>query len=173
MPVSTTSSSDATTLRPLQEHLPILIGVNGRDALAHAASRADTIGLTMVGRTLADGQHHEVRWSPERLDATVGWINRHAGDRRAGPELNALIQAIVVTNDRASAADELAAKIDGLTVADALSTPFLALGTHDEMAQHLLDCRARWGISYYVVRDIDAFAPVLERLRHADLQAGT
>ena len=46
--------------------------------------------------------------------------------------------------------------------------PFLALGTHDEITQHLLMCRARWGISYFSVRDIAAFAPVIERLRRHD-----
>ena len=30
----------------------------------------------------------------------------------------------------------------------------------------LYNDRRRWGISYYSVRDVDAFAPVIERLRH-------
>jgi alkanesulfonate monooxygenase SsuD/methylene tetrahydromethanopterin reductase-like flavin-dependent oxidoreductase (luciferase family) len=55
---------EVSTLRPRQAHLPILVGVNGRAALAHAARHADTIGLTMLGRTLPDGQRHEVRWEP-------------------------------------------------------------------------------------------------------------
>ena len=37
--------------RARQAHLPILVGVNGPAALAHAAKHADTIGLTMLGRT--------------------------------------------------------------------------------------------------------------------------
>jgi hypothetical protein len=55
--------------------------------------------------------------------------------------------------------------VEGLTLSDALATPFLALGTHDEIADHLRMCRERWGISYYTVRDIPAFAPVIDRLR--------
>jgi len=51
-------------MRALQARVPFLVGVNGRDALAHAARHADTIGLTMLGRTLNDGQRHEVRQSP-------------------------------------------------------------------------------------------------------------
>ena len=43
--------------------------------------------------------------------------------------------------------------------ADVLSTPFLCLGTHEEMARHLLACRARWDISYFTVRDIEASRP--------------
>ena len=159
---------DAATLRPLQEHLPILVGVNGRAALAHAARHADTIGLTMLGRTLEDGQSHEVSWSPARLDATVAWVRSNAGDRADQLELNALVQAVVVTDDRPGAAEELAGKVPGLTAGDALGTPFLAIGSEDEIAAHLVHCRERFGISYFVVREIDSFAPVVERLRRLD-----
>ena len=64
----------STTQRSLQGRLPILAGVNGRAALAHAARHADIIGLMMLGRTLEDGHHHEVRWQADRLDATVAHI---------------------------------------------------------------------------------------------------
>ena len=74
----------------------------------------------------------------------------------------------MITDDRHRAASALAARIPGLRVEDALTTPFLALGTHDQIADHLLACRARWGISYYSVRDVEALAPVIERLRTLD-----
>jgi probable F420-dependent oxidoreductase len=159
------------TMRSCQERIPLLVGVNGRQALAHAARHADTVGLTMLGRTLEDGQGHEVRWQPDRLDATVAHVRAHSGERWPRLELNALIQAVVVTDDRRLAAQQLAGRIPGLSVDDALATPFLALGTHDEIAAHLLVCRERWAISYFSVRDVDAFAPVIERLRRADSQA--
>jgi hypothetical protein len=72
---------------------------------------------------------------------------------------------VSITDDRRAAADELAARIEGLTVEDALATPFLALGTHLEIADHLRTCRQRRGISYFTVRDMDAFAPVIALLR--------
>jgi probable F420-dependent oxidoreductase len=159
-----------TILTPQQSHVPILIGVNGRAALAHAARHGDTIGLTMLGRTLADGHSHEVRWAPERLDRTVAWIRACAGDRAPALELNALVQALIVTDDRVGAADALSAEVDGLSAADALVTPFIAVGSTDEIADHLLQCRARWGISYYVVRDIDPFVGVMERIRRVDAE---
>jgi alkanesulfonate monooxygenase SsuD/methylene tetrahydromethanopterin reductase-like flavin-dependent oxidoreductase (luciferase family) len=153
------------TMRAHQQRLPILVGVNGRTALAHAAQHADTIGLTMLGRTLDDGQRHEVRWEPERLDRSVAHISAEAGDRADALELNALVQAVIVTNDRRSAAASVADRIDGLTPEVALATPFLAIGTHDEIADHLVECRRRWGISYFSVRDVESFAPVIERIR--------
>lgn len=157
--------ADAMTIRPAQERVPLLVAVNGKRALAHAARHADIIGLTMVGRTLPDGEHHEVRWEADRLDATVAWIREQAGERWPQLELNALVQAVVVTVDRQGAAAELAARIPGLAPEDALTTPFLAVGTHDDITEHLLECRRRWGISYYSVRDAEAFAPVIERIR--------
>jgi len=153
------------TLRSMQEHLPLLVGVNGKTALAHAARHADIVGLTMLGRTLEDGQRHEARWEQKRIDATVNYVRDRAGERSEQIELNVLVQAVVVTDDRRKAAAQLASRVLGLSVDDALSAPFLAIGTHDEIADHLVACRDRWGISYFSVRDIDAFAPVIERLR--------
>jgi probable F420-dependent oxidoreductase len=152
------------TMRTLQERLPILVGVNGRAALAHAARHADVIGLTMLGRTLEDGQRHEVRWEAERLDRTVAYIRDQAADRPSAPRLQALVQAVEVTDNRRTAAERFSAKL-GLPMEDVLATPFLALGTHDEIAAHLLECRRRWGIDYFSVRDIKSFAPVIEQLR--------
>ncbi len=134
------------TITPAQAHVPILVGVNGRTALAQAARTADIIGLTLLGKTLPDGNAHAVRWEPERLDATVAFIADFAGDRAGALELNALVQAVVVTDDRRRAAEELAAKTPGLEVGHALSTPFLALGTHDQIAEHLLACRERLSV---------------------------
>ncbi len=155
---------EAVALVPRQDHLPLLVGVNGRSALAHAVRHADIVAPTMLGRTKEDGQHHAVRWEASRLDATVEWMEQAAGERWVALELHALVQAVVITEDRARTAAELAERI-GLDVSDALSTPFLCIGTHDEIAQHLLACRQRWGFSYYTVRDADAFAPVLPLLR--------
>jgi hypothetical protein len=81
--------------------------------------------------------------------------------------LHALVQGVVVTEDRARAAEEIAARMK-IDVSDALETPFLCIGTHDEIAQHLLRCRQRWGIEYYTVRRIDEFEPVVHRLRGFD-----
>lgn len=157
---------DVTTMRALQQPLPIMAGVNGPAALAHAAQHADIIGLMMLGRTLADGQSHEVRWESDRLDSTIAHIHSNSGGRVV--ELNALVQRIVVTKDRDGAIDEIVGAIPTLSRGDAAVTPFLALGSHDQMAAHLLRCRERWGISYFSVRSIDDFQPVIERLRSVD-----
>ena len=94
----------AVTLSPLQEHVPLLVGVNGRAALAHAAHHADVVAPTMLGRTLEDGHSHDVRWEASRLDDTMRWIRAQAGDRWSILEVHALVQAVIVTDDRRHAA---------------------------------------------------------------------
>jgi hypothetical protein len=42
--------------------------------------------------------------------------------------------------------------------------PYVLFGTVDEIADKLERCRERWGISYFVVRDHEQFAPVISRL---------
>ncbi|MGB8861655.1 MAG: TIGR03621 family F420-dependent LLM class oxidoreductase [Ilumatobacteraceae bacterium] len=154
---------EACTMRSLQERVPIMAAVNGPAALAHAARHADMIGLMMLGRTLADGQSHEVRWQADRLDGTIAYIRSHAVGRDV--ELNALVQRVKITDDREGALREDLLELDDLSYDDASVTPFLAYGTHDEIAAHLRRCRSRWGISYFSVRSIDDFQPVIERLR--------
>jgi hypothetical protein len=109
-----------------------------------------------------------VRWQPDRLDRTIAYVHAEAGPRVDSIELNALVQTVVLTPERQAAAATVADRIDGLSPADALTTPFLAIGTHDEIAAHLLECRRRWGISYFSVRDVDGFAPVIDRIRQLE-----
>jgi probable F420-dependent oxidoreductase len=154
---------NATILRPRQRHVAILVGVNGRSALAHAVEHADIVAPTMLGRTLPDGQRHEVRWEAARLDETVDWLRDVAATCARSLSLHGLVQAVVVTEDRRAVAEAIAAE-QGMALSDVLATPFLCLGTDEEIAEHLLACQQRWGIDYYTVRVIDEFVPVMGRL---------
>ncbi len=151
-------------LRSRQHHVPILVGVNGPEALTHAGRHADVVALTMLGRTKEDGHRHEVRWESWRLDQTVDLIVRAGSGRPSFPRLHALIQDVQLTSERERTAAGASART-GMSVSDILETPFLLMGTVDEMVDHLLDCRARWGITYFTVRDIETFTPVLDRLK--------
>lgn len=153
----------ASTGRALQERLPILVGGSGRGLLEHAARHADIVGLTGLGRTLADGHRHAARFGPAVVDREVGIVRAAAGGRDV--ELNVLVQRVIVTDDREAAAADVASRIEDLTAADALATPFLTVGTHQEIADQLRDYLQRWGISYFVVREAEEFAPVLALLR--------
>lgn len=155
----------ARTVASVQDRLPILVGGNGRRLLTHAARHADIVGLNGLGRTLPDGHRHELRWSPEQVDEQVQLVREAAGERWADLELNALVQLVTVTDDREAALADVVGRVGGLSLDDARTAPYLAVGTHDQIAEHLLGCRARWGVSYVTVRDLEAFAPVIQRLR--------
>ena len=160
------------TLASAQAHLPLLVAGRGEALLSHAARHADVIGLAGLGRTLPDGHRHEVRWSISALEADLAIVRAAAGGPWADLELNVLVQVVRRTDDRRAAADVIAGAAPGLTVDDALATPYLALGTPEEMAEQILTARDRWGISYVVVRDADAFLPALCLLRDAEGAGG-
>ncbi|HTO13789.1 MAG TPA: TIGR03621 family F420-dependent LLM class oxidoreductase [Candidatus Binatia bacterium] len=153
--------------RPRQQpHPPILIGGNGRHILTLAACEADIVALTGVTFSRGGAGRDFSGFTAEGTDERLRWIREVASERLERLELNALVQRVIVTGDRAKAADELARQWAPLTAADILESPFVLLGTVDEIAEVLRRRRERWGISYYVVMEpaMDALAPVVARL---------
>lgn len=152
---------------PAQERLPVLVGGNGAALLAAAGATADIVGLQGLGRTLADGHRHTVDWDPERVTAQIAQVRAGAGDRFDAVELSALVQLVDVTADRDGALRDLCQRVDGLTLEHARAVPYVLAGTVEQITQHVLDVRDRWNITYFVVRELDALAPVLAALREA------
>ncbi len=152
-----------------QDHLPILVGGNGDALLRHAGQHGDIIGLQGLGRTLEDGHRHTVDWSPTHLDDQVASVEAGEAGRRDDrrPERNALVQVVSIDEDAdvtAKTRADLLDRVDGLQPDHLDQTPYACIGSVDEVVAKLEACRDRWGISYFVVRDRDAFAPVVERL---------
>jgi probable F420-dependent oxidoreductase len=145
--------------------LPILVGGNGARLLGAAGELADIVGLQGLGRTLEDGHSHAVRWSVEHLESQLGQIRSGAGARFDDIELNALVQAFELTDDRDGALARVAEQVDGLTLDDARSTPYMLVGSLDQIVEHIHLCADRWGITYFVVRELDAFEPVISSSR--------
>jgi probable F420-dependent oxidoreductase len=148
-----------------QERLPLLVGGNGAALLTHAGRHADIVGLQGLGRTREDGHSHDVKWSADHLDEQIGQVRVGAGDRFDEIEFNAMVQVVQITDDRDAALAKVVDRVDGLTMDDARSTPYLLIGTVDEIVLHMMTCNERWGISYFAVRELDDFEPVLRSLR--------
>jgi probable F420-dependent oxidoreductase len=151
--------------RSRQARLPILVGGNGSSLLAHAGRHADIVGLQGLGRTRQDGHSHDVKWSTRHLDEQIAQVSIGAGARFDDIEFNALVQVFQITDDREAALAEVVDRVDGLTMEDASSTPYLLIGTIDEIVTQMMTCNERWGISYFAVRELDDFEPVLRALR--------
>ncbi len=148
-----------------QPRPPLLVGGNSRAVLTFAGQQADIVGFTGFGQTRSE----RVVLSGITADATaerVAWVREAAGTRFERLELNVLLQAVIVTDDRETAARSSMERLPGLTVAEILESPYLLLGTVDEMAEQLRARRERFGFSYYVVFEaaVDALAPVVARL---------
>ena len=106
-------------------------------------------------------------WKGAAVDACLTLLRAAAGEERfARLELNALVQRGVVSEDRRGVVETLTRDWPQLAAADILETPYVLVGTVDQMVEDLCARRASWGISYYVVHEpyMDAFAHVVTRL---------
>ena len=159
----------ATVQRSYQQRLPILVGGNGAALLGHAGAHADIIGLQGLGRTQSDGHQHSVKWAVSHLDRQIEQVCAGAGARVDEIELNALVQMVDVTDDAEQSLVDLAEMIgDGMTAAELAEIPYVLIGSADEIAQEILRARDRWGITYFAVRALEDFAPVIARVRELE-----
>jgi probable F420-dependent oxidoreductase len=153
---------------PLQKpHPPVLIGGNGRQLLALAAREADIVGFSGITFRQGGAVPPDLSaWRAAAIDERVQFVRDMAGERFPALELNALLQRVVVTGDRRKAAEELTSRWTELSADEVLESPYVLIGTVDEIVADLRARRERWGISYYIVREpyLDAFAPIVARL---------
>ncbi|OLE44317.1 MAG: hypothetical protein AUG14_05210 [Candidatus Rokubacteria bacterium 13_1_20CM_2_68_19] len=157
------------TIHPLpvqRPRPPIFIGGSAPRLLALAAKEADIVGLTGIAFRRSGAVRDVSDWKAAVVDERVRLVREVAGDRFDCIELNALVQRVVVTDDRRKAAEELARRWEQLNPAEILESPYVLIGTVDQVVEALRARRERWSISYYVIFEpyIDAFAPVVARL---------
>jgi alkanesulfonate monooxygenase SsuD/methylene tetrahydromethanopterin reductase-like flavin-dependent oxidoreductase (luciferase family) len=151
-------------VRPAQERVPILIGGHGRRVLALAARYADIVQFT--GMTYgAGGTPRAGGFAVQQIAERADWLTelgQLAGRSDDAIERSTLVQLAAV-GPHAPAADEIAARfeIDPEVVAD---TPFILSGSTGQVVDKLQRLRERLGLSHVVIRDAEAFAPVVEAL---------
>lgn len=167
------SAAGMTAPRPVQRRgfggsgPPLIVGGTGNRILRLAAEHADIVSIAGL---------HQVKGKPPgtfrlataaEAEERVRFAHAHAGQRADQVEWHLLVQAVVETDDRRATAKALIERLQGdMTVEDALATPFLLIGTAEEMAEQLVHSRERYGFSYITVHEpyMKAFAPVIERL---------
>lgn len=147
---------------PTGDRVKLAVGGGHPLILRAGARHADVVGLSGLGRTRPDGHRHEVRWSRDELHRQLELVREEARQAGTSPVIQALVQSVTVTGDRAAAAAEIGARIPGASAQDIASTPFLLIGSHEEMAAQLLSQAEELGISSYTVRE--QAVPDLERV---------
>lgn len=146
---------DGATLthpRPVRQPVPLAVGGNGHRVLTFGAEQADVVGITGLGRTLADGHSHAVDWSPAAIRQTVETVRSSADAVGRSPRIEALVQHIEIADDAERAAAELADGVPGATANDLLEAPFVWIGTVDEIRNGLQRHQNGLGIDSYMVR---------------------
>jgi len=161
-------SGPAATQRP---HPPIFLGGGGKRLLTLAAREAQIIGLAP---RLVPGDRPRLEVGSITTAATeekIGWIREAAGERFADLELNTYPTGgptVITADPRAEArrrVDQMRERSGGeLTVDEVLDSPHVYIGSVKDLTRKFLDLRERFGISSFLVDDLDALAPVVEEL---------
>jgi len=152
---------------PIQRpHPPILIGGNGRRLLTLAAKEADIVGLSGITFRNGGADPDLSGWTAGGVDERLRVVREAAGERYDRLELNALVQRVVLTDVRRRTAEELTKRWRQLSAEEILESPYVLIGTVDELVEDLYARRQRWGISSYVIFEpyVDALASVVARL---------
>ena len=155
--------------KPVQKpHPPLLIGGGAKRVLSIAGREADIVGINPAvksgnvdGEAARDG-------SAAQTDQKVQWVKDAAGDRYDDLELNMLVFAVIVNDQRAETAANMA-PLFGIDPEQALEYPHAWFGSADEICDDLVAGRERWDVSYLVVQAdaIDAVAPIIAKLAGA------
>lgn len=165
---------DLQTKPRQRPHPPLYLGGGGRHMLSFAAREADIVGVT--SKATAAGAVDLGDRTGRAFDQKVGWIRAAARERFDAPELNTLVQQVVVTEDRRQAAEHVLADYASwppdlvvnvpADADDLLDAPYCLIGTVAHIVEQLQERRERYGISYITVhgRFAETLAPVVERL---------
>jgi probable F420-dependent oxidoreductase len=158
---------------PRGQHVPLLVGGNGRRVLALAARQADAVGFVGFRHNRDATAVQLSDFTATGLDAQVAWVRENAGERFDDLEMTALVQVVQVTNDRRAAAAEIAERLGQLSADDVLDSPYLFIGTAGQIAEQVTTARERWGITTWVSfaerprsdQTLETLVPVIEELR--------
>lgn len=155
---------DDIGVAPTQKRIPFLVGGHGRRVVGIAGRHADIFQFT--------GLTHDMDGTPSAGGFAIAdviernhWCTAAAGDRDAHIERSSLVQ-FTACGDSAPAASELAERF-GLDAEVIEDTPFVLSGSVEQLVDKLERLREQIGITHYVVRDPDGFAPIVEALAGA------
>lgn len=151
---------------------PLMIGGHSQPLLALAARHADIVAYS--GMVQAPAAPRRLRLvGVDEVERRVEFIRTEAGARADNLEFSALIQMIVLTDDRERSAAELTDRYSesGLeTARKVLDNPFVLVGSAEEIAEEIIAHRKRYGFTYLVAHEPyrDALAQVIPLVRERE-----
>ncbi len=151
---------DRLGVRPSQARVPLLIGGHGRRVVSIAGQHCDIYQFT----GLEHGPRGEIQpngFDMASLAQRATWLAEAAGDRIDHIERSSLVQAAEIgpSIDYHHTAQEFELEVETV-----LESPFILQGSQAQIAEKLHRCREELGISHIVVRDAEAFAPIVAQL---------
>jgi probable F420-dependent oxidoreductase len=149
-------------IRPAAAHVPFLIGGNGRRVVGLAARYADIFQFTGLVHG-EGGVPTPAGFAIEDLRQRAAWLTEAAGDRDDAIERSVLIQMLHIGPGGEVMVKDLGERY-GATPALLAGTPFVLIGTVEEVVDKLERLREDIGVSHVVVRDAEQFAPVVAAL---------
>jgi probable F420-dependent oxidoreductase len=156
--------------KPIQQpHPPMFIGGGGRRTLELAAREAQIVGLAP---RILSGQRPDpqsITWAATK--EKIGWVREAAGDRFDALELNVYPSQwpIVVTDDLRGEARKVIDRMKErtgieMTEQEVIDSPHIFIGSIDRFVEKFNQLRERLGVNSFLVGDLTALGPVVERL---------
>lgn len=147
---------------------PLLVGGSSETALRLAGEHADIVSFSGLCQVPGEPPGTLRIMRADEAAERVSFL-RATAPPRDEREWNAFVWAVAVTGERRAAAEKIAAAGAPLVldVQDALDSPFMLIGTEEEIARRILENRDRYNFSYISVQypDMHAFGPVIKRVR--------
>ena len=133
--------------------------------LSIAGREADIVGINPSIRSGQVDAEAARDGAAGQTDQKVAWVREAAGARFDDLELNLLVFACVITEDRAGTIEAMA-PLFGLEPGDVQDHPHTMVGTVDQICEDLEARRDRWGTSYITIQSdaLEAAAPVVAKL---------
>ena len=160
--------------QPVQQpHPPFLLVAGGPRMTRFAATEGDIVAINPATKS-------NEAWADQNLaDATdvavdrkIDAIRAAAGARYDDIEIQIVAPYVIPTDDREGTAEAIAGALPSndpaleLSGKSVLASPYVLIGSEEQMCATLVERRERWDLSYYVFNDdsIDAAASIVARL---------
>ncbi|MDI5961855.1 LLM class F420-dependent oxidoreductase [Streptomyces sp. SL13] len=157
--------------RPEQRPRPqLLLGGNGNRMLRLSARHADIAAFTGAEQAAGAPDGTLRLLDADQLDERVAKHREYTRAQGTDPELNILVQHVLITDDRAAAAPALQPYAPHLSAEQCSRVPTLLCGTVEQIADQLRAHRERYGFSYVTVLEpaMEPMALVIAELRRSE-----